>query len=176
MAMPKTNVGTVLPTNYVWDIQELQSIDLDPKFKELLIRLYQNLNIMALTVNNKDTGIYQLNEFSTNQTYFPNPANNSTTPQTASTRQVLRWTYLIPNLGAVATVPHNIAITANTTFVKIYGVANDTAGKRYYPLPWASAAGLTNIEVVVNATNIVITNNSGLTFAIAYIVLEYLQS
>jgi len=176
MAIPKTNIGTVLPTNYIWDIQELQSIDLDPKFKELLIRLYQNLNIMAVTVNNKDTGVYQRNEFATNQTYFPNPANNSSTVQGPSNRQVLRQTYMRSNVAGADAFNHNITVTANTTFTRIYGVGNDTTGNNYYPFPWASAAGATNVELKVNATQVVITNNSGITFTTVYIVVEYLQS
>jgi hypothetical protein len=175
MAAP-SNQGASLPSNYIWDIQEIQQVNVDPRLKELLIRLYQNLNIMALTINMKDTAIYQLIEVMNGQSYFPNPLNNSTTPVAASNRTVFRKTFLINNMGASATILHNITVTSLTTFTRIYGVANDTSGNNYYPIPWASAAGATNIEIKVNATQIVITNNSTITFSTVYVVLEYIQT
>lgn len=178
-----TQYGAFVNTTSVWDVQQLQQVDVtSPEFKELLVRLYQNVNNIALILNIKDTGMYQTSEFVNGQLFFPNPNNSSMTAAYPANRQIFRKVINFPQvlgvaLGAGATaINHNINVTAATTFTRIYGVANDTAGNNYYPLPWASAAGATNIEVVVNATQVVVTNNSGITFDFCYVILEYIQS
>lgn len=171
-----SQISAQIPTNFIWDMQQLQQTDADPKLKELLIRMYQNLGLMATVLNVKSTGQYPLMETVNSELYFPNPANNSSTAAYPAQRQVLRQTYLITNLAGAAAINHNIFITAKTTFTRIQACASDTVGKNYYSIPWASAAGATNIEIKVNATQIVITNNSGITFQVCYVVLEYIQN
>lgn len=172
--------GVFVNQNYVWDIQQLQETDLSPQVKELLIRLYQNINNISLALNLKDTGIYPVTETVNGQFYFQNPANNSTTPARANLRTVYRKVINIdsalPNTGTVA-IPHNIICTAVTTFTRIYGVANDTTGFNYIPLPYASPVLANNIELKVDANNVtIITGSNRSNFNITYIVLEYLQS
>ena len=66
-----TQYGAFVPTNLIWDVQQLQSVDVNsPEFKELLVRLYQNINNIALVLNIKDTGMYQLSEFVNGQLFF----------------------------------------------------------------------------------------------------------
>lgn len=167
--------GSFVPTNLVWDVAQLQEIDVtSPEFKELLVRLYQNINNIANVLNIKDTGIYNNSFFSVNgQLYFPNPVNNSSTPDRPAMRQVFRQVFIVPAGG---TLLHKLPINANWQFTRIYGVANDPVGNNYYPLPWASAAGATNIELKVNLTQIVITNNSGIAFPNFLVVLEWIDS
>jgi hypothetical protein len=44
------NIGSFVPTSYVWDVARLYEIDVNSdEFKELLVRLYQNLNLIANT-------------------------------------------------------------------------------------------------------------------------------
>ena len=75
-----TQYGAFVPNTFIWDVQQLQQVDLNsPEFKELLVRLYQNLNLMANVINVKETGMYPLEEFNTGNSWFPNPANNSST-------------------------------------------------------------------------------------------------
>ena len=114
-----------------------------------------------------------MQEFVTGAQWF-NKVQNQTPNQPL--RSEYRSVYNVGTLGAGATtVAHNLAITSTWTFTDIYGAASDTTGNNYYPLPFASAAGATNIELRVDGTNIVITNNSGVTFSTCYVVLEYLK-
>lgn len=178
-----TQYGAYIPSSYLFDVQQLYQTDVNsPEFKELLVRLYQNVNSIALLLNVKDTGMYQITELVNGQLYFSNPANNSSTTAAANPalRQVLRkvinYTTALPNTAAV-TIAHGITCTAKTTFTRIYGVANDLTGLNYIPLPFASPTDVDNIELKVDATNVTITTGSNRTnFTITYLVLEYLQT
>lgn len=173
--------GAYVPTTLVWDLGQIEQIDINsPEFKELLVRLYQNINNIAMVLNIKDTGKYVVSEFVNGQTFFSNPALSSGTDQVAEDRQVLRkviyYDQALPNTGTIA-IAHGITCTAVTTFTRIYGVANDTTGKNYIPLPYASPTLANNVELKVDATNVTIStgsNRSNLTKT--YIILEYLQS
>ncbi len=176
-----TQYGAFVPTNYIFDVQQLQSVEVtSPEFKELLVRLYQNINTMALVLNVKDTGMYQVTELVNGQLYFSNPNNNSSTVAAPALRQVYRkvinYTTGLPNTTSVA-IPHNIVCTAATTFTRIYATSSDTAGKNYIPIPYASPTLANNIELKVDATNVtIITGSNRSNFTQTYIVLEYLQS
>ena len=54
----------------------------------------------------------------------------------------------------------------------IYGAATNTTTLVGYPLPFASATN-NNIEVSVTATQVLINNNSGVTFTDSQVTLEY---
>ena len=51
MALNVQTLGTQLPTTYIWDVSQIQNLNISSDFKELLIRLYQNLNTMANVIN-----------------------------------------------------------------------------------------------------------------------------
>lgn len=174
------NTGAFIPTNWIWDVQQLYQVEVtSPEFKELLVRLYQNINNMALVLNIKDSGYYNTSQFINGQLYFPNPALNSSTAQTPEFRQVYRT---VVNFGALPntatkTSPHGITCNAQTSFTRIYGCASDPVGLTYIPLPYASATAADNIELFVDATNVnVITSANYSAYTITYIVLEYLQN
>lgn len=181
MANPANQYGAFVPTNYIWDVQQIQEANVNsPEFKELLVRLYQNVNNIALVLNVKDTGMYPVTETINGQLYFPNPANNSSTAAYPAMRQVYRkvinYTTALPNTGA-AVIPHGIVCTPVTTFTRIYATANDPVGKNYIPIPYASPTLANNIELKVDATNVtIITGSNRTNFTITYIVLEYMQS
>jgi hypothetical protein len=174
----QSNPGLFVPTTNVWDVSSLYSIDINsPAFRELLVRLYQNLNNMSLALNLKDSGYYVLQEFLNGQAYFQNPALGSLTPTAPVLRQVFRLVVNFPGLAlGVNTQLHGLTITTGYSFTRIYATASDTAGFNYYPIPFASAGGGANIEIRVDAINIIITNNSGVTFDKCYAVLEYIKS
>jgi len=56
----------------------------------------------------------------------------------------------------------------------MYGVGNDTVGFNYYPFD-SSGVG-NNIEIIGNATQITVTNHTGITFNVTYIVVEFLKN
>ena len=173
------NFGSFVPTTFVWEIQQLQSSNIDPNIKDILVRLYQNLNQMALVLNTKDSAIYDLSEFLTGQVYFPDPTLNSTTPQAPTQRQTYR---LVINFGALPntatkSVAHGLTIQGNWTFTRIYGVAtNPSTG--FIPIPYASVTDAAhNVELYIDATNVNIKTGIDLTaYTICYVVIEYLKN
>lgn len=180
MSKQSIQVGSFIPTTNVWDPSIIYSTNLDPQLQEILVRLYQNLNLMAIAVNTKDTGYYVTSEFVNGQLFFPNPINNSSTATTPTFRQVWRkvinYATNLPNTGT-ATIPHNIPINTGFTFTRIYATASDTTGLNYIPIPYASASGTSNIEIRIDATNVYITTASNRTnFNQTYIVLEFIKS
>lgn len=175
---PQVPFGSFVPTTNVWQISQIQSLNVDPNLKDLLIRLYQNINLISTVLNTKDSGLYPLSEFINGQQYFPNPSLNSGTAQQPSQRQVFRT---VVNFGALPNaaqknVAHNITITATTTFTRIYGAASDSTDGTYIPLPFASTVLNDNIVVVISNTNVqILTASDYSAYTSSYIVLEYIK-
>jgi hypothetical protein len=175
------NTGAFVPNNWIWDVQQIPEINVNSaEFKELLVRMYQNLNLMNIVLNIKDSGYYNTSQFINGQLFFPNPALNSSTAQTPEFRQVYR---LVVNFGALPntatkTVPHGITCNAQTSFTRIYGCATKpTAPFEYIPLPYASATLVNNIELFVDSTNVnIVTAADYSAYTITYVILEYLQN
>ena len=140
MAKPG-DFGSYIPTTNIWDPTELYQSDIDPKLKEILIRMYQNLNRMSLVVNSKETGIYtDLFEFVNSQSWFPNPNTNSSTSTSPTSRNdfrtVINYRVALPENGTVA-IPHGITFITPVTFTRIYATATNSAGLTAIPLPFA---------------------------------------
>jgi len=167
------NTGIYIATTDVYEINQILDANLSLEdIKLLMVRLYQNLNAMALALNLKDSAMYVENQFVNNQMFFSTDADNPD-----NLRNVFRLVVDVGAVGAGATtVAHNLTILSTWQFTRIYGVVNNTTTGNYYPIPWASAAGATNIELRVDNTNVVITNNSGLVFTTCYVILEWLKN
>lgn len=178
----QTNPGAFVPTTNIWDVSRLYEVEVgSPEFKELLVRLYQNVNNIALSLNIKDTGYYVQNEFVNGQAYFPNPALSSTTATQPTYRQVFRAVVnfgALPNAGAKS-VAHGIPVTASVTtfsFTRIYATATDQTARSFIPIPYVSLAAA-NIEISVDATNVTITTQSNRSsYTLCYVVLEYIKA
>jgi hypothetical protein len=174
--------GAFLQTTQMWDVAQIEQVEVNSKeFKELIVRMHQQINNIVNVLNIKDTGKYVTDEFVNGQVFFSNPALSSATAQVPEDRQVLRkviyYDTALPNNAATPGIPHGITCTSQTTFTRIYGVANDTTGKNYIPLPYASPTLANNIELKVDATNVtIITGSNRTNFTITYIVLEFLQN
>jgi hypothetical protein len=174
------NTGSFIATSNIWDVSQIYSTEVTkPEFKELLVRLFQNLNNMALSVNGKDAGIYHTDEFVNGQTFFPNPALNSTTASKPEQRQVYRKVInfgALPNTAAKP-VAHGLSVNKAVSFTRIYATATDPVGLTYLPIPYASPVLANNIELSVDTTNVTITTGSNRSaFTTCYVVLEYLKS
>lgn len=169
----QSNIGAFIATTNVWDVQSIQSSDIDPKLKELFVRLYQNINNISIILNLKDTGFYTNDAFLTGQQYFPNPQG-----QTQDYRQVLRATIdfgALPN-ATTKSVAHNIAITNDFLFTRIYGCSTNPSTS-YIPLPLASPVLNENIKLEVDGTNVTITTGIDRTaYTSCYVVLEYITA
>lgn len=182
------NTGLYVPTTSVYDIGRIYELDVNSdEFKELLVRLYQSVNNIAVPLNQKDSGLYQTQEFVDGQVWF-NPQSTSINEGRVDFRTVVNFGPL-PN-ATQKSVPHNIPIDqANNTvamtnpysFTRIYGVASrqsTATGLIYLPLPFASAVSVAdNIELYADDTDVVITTGTDYSsFTICYVVLEYLKN
>ena len=175
---PVQDDGLFIPTTDVYDTGQIAEIEVNsPEFKDLLVRLYQNLNVMATAVNWKDSGFYDTLEFVNGQVFYPNPAN-------AVSQVDLRPVYRkVVNFGALTagakTVNHGLPVNAAYTWTRIYAAATDPVALTGIPIPYASAVDVAhNIELSVDSTNVIITSggNDYSNYTICNVVLEYLKT
>ncbi len=170
--------GSFIPTTQVWDVSEVYSTDVNSaQFKELIVRLYQNMNLSATAGNTKDAGIYDTEEFVNGQSFFPSTATNSSVNSAPIRRQVFRK---VINFGALPnnttkSVAHGLIVTSGYTFTRIYGCAS-TPSTIFIPLPYASGTSADIIELFVDGTNVSIkTGADKTTYTVCYVILEYLK-
>jgi hypothetical protein len=173
------NPGAFVPTNLIWDVQQLYSVDVNtPEFKELLVRLYQNINNIALVLNIKEGGYYSPQEFLNGQLYFPNPTATNDGSGTQY-RQVFRTVVnfgTLPN-ATTKSVAHNLDINSSYSFTRIYGATSTPQATLFYPLPFASTTLNQTIQLTVDDTNVNITTAIDYVgFTTTYVVLEYLKN
>jgi len=164
------NTGSFVPTTNVWDVTRLYETEVNsPEFKELLVRLYQNINNMSLVLNTKVSGYYINEEFVSSKLFY-NP--NSTNP--LDLRPGFVKTINTGALGAGLTaVNHDLGVTATWQWISINGAATDTIGLVGNPIPFVGAAG--NIEVSVTSTQVLITNTTGIAFTDSQVTIEYIK-
>lgn len=175
MAYPEQdNTGLFLPTTNIWDVipEDAQTVTVD-MFKELLLRLHQNMSNTSMAVDLKDTGFYALTEFVNGQSFFPDPALDSTTLQSPVQRQVFRKVIdfgTLPNTGTL-TVPHGLTITSAWSFTRIYATASDQIALKYIPVPSLG------VNLTVDATNVIITTTANFSnYTECYVVLEFIKT
>jgi hypothetical protein len=183
--MEQNNVGLFIDTTQIWD-EYLQAAQGDIDSRELFLRLYQNINKIAIALNLKDSGLYSQTEFVNGQqwcpineiTNFVGTVGSASNQLNAEPRQVYRKIVFCGALlnAAAKTIPHGIEVTDTTKFVRIYGAANtiNTAvNKLYKPIP---CTGVNPIDLLVNQTSIILTTTTNLTaFNEVWVVLEYLK-
>lgn len=176
MAAPRT--GYFVPTTFSWEIEAAQDLNIDPQLKELIVKLYQHINILSLALNAKDTGYYATEEFVNGQQFFPNPTLSSSTSRSPVQRQVFRKVIdfgALPNT-ATKSVAHGITMGAGFTLTRLYGAATNPSTS-YIPLPFASPTALAdNIQLDMDATNINITTGKNQTaYTTCYVVIELIK-
>lgn len=179
MAIPQNigqDVGLFVQTTNVWDdVARINTTDVNsPEFKELLVRLYQNINNIALVLNIKDSGYYVQSEFVNGQLFFPPIAPVSINQ---NFRQVYRKVINFGTLPNTATksVAHEIVVNSSTSFTRIYATATDPIAFSFIPIPFTELLG-NEISIDVDATNVNISTNVDRTnYTICYVVLEYLK-
>ena len=164
----QNNLGMYVENTFVWEIDLLQDIDVSsPAFKELLVRLYQNLNKVVLALNKKDSGLYPYREFQTGKIY------NLDQP-------IYRMTVAcgtLPN-NTTLVVPHGIVVENSLFWIYIGGAATDQVALTGIPLPYTETSVSTAaINVAVDNTNIYITTTSDYSaYTISQIMLEFVKS
>lgn len=181
--MAGQNKGYFLPTTQSWDSTELYEADVNSKkFKELIVRMSQNLGLMAQQVNQKTSGIYDTQEFASGDTFFPNPSYSSTGSTFASFRPVFRKvvnmlpTGTLPNAGTL-TVAHGLTFSSSVIGVGLTGTATDATGTSMISLPYASPVLVNNIELKIDATNVyIITGSDRTNYTKCYVIIEFLKN
>jgi len=179
MANP-SEYGLYVPSTFIFDVTQLSQVDVNsPEFKELLVRLYQNINTICIALNLKDSAYYDTLEFVNGQLWFPNPLLTSATATKPQFRQVYRKVVnfgVLPNT-ATKTVAHNIPVKRGYAFTRIYGTATDQIGLTQLPLPYASPVLVNAVELFVTATDVSITTGSNRTnYTVCSVVLEYIKN
>lgn len=138
-----------------------------PEFRAAFLQLYRQL---SYTVNIKQIGVFDLQEFLSGEQWF-----TAGDPQTK--RQTFRKAFNIGAIatGATSTTAHGI--TNISSFTHIYGTAV-TDVVDYRPLPYVSTAALNQqTSLTVTATNIVIVNGAAApNITSSIVVLEYLKN
>lgn len=176
---PQSNPGLFVPITNIWDPSTLYSLDINsPEFKELLVRLYQNINSISTALNLKDSAYYVETEFLSGQLFFPNPALSSTTTQIpvfrGGFRKVINFGAL-PNTGTISQ-PHGLMITNTYSFTRIYGAATDQVNMSAVPIPYATTVPGDEIELWVDAVNVNIRTASDYSlYTVTYVILEYIK-
>lgn len=175
MANNINDFGLFIPTTTIFDLDRLYEVEVgSEEFKELLVRLYQTVNNIALATNVKTTGYFLNQEFVTGELYFNvnNDFNN------------LRPVYcMVVNFGALPaagtkSVAHGIPVTSTYSWVQIYATATNPGTPKGIPVPYTSATAIANnLEINADGTNVNIT--TGGTDYSAYtttlVVLKYIK-
>lgn len=184
--------GLFLPSTYTFDVAQIYQTDVNsPEFKELLVRMYQNINSIILSLNLKQSGIYDnTDEFVTGAVFYPRPGLTSTTEQESALRQEYVKPIdfgALPNAGNKS-VPHGIVFNSQTMFTHIYATATDStnlqaisinytdAGLVTVPPPTLTPSPLGNVQIYVNATDVWIRTTANLSnFDQCVVILKFLK-
>ena len=77
MAKYGSNLGVFVANTWILDVAKIGSVNVNaPEFKELLVRLYQNLSLMNNALNLKVSGYLIDSENVTGKLLFPDPASS----------------------------------------------------------------------------------------------------
>ncbi len=176
----QSNTGMFVNETYSWDIAQIQSVDVNSiAFKELLVRLYRNLNSISIALNQKETAIYPLAETVDNQQWFPNPSTSATTARQPQYRG--NWRTVV-NFGALPntatkSVAHKLTPTANWSWTKLEAYATDPITFNGLQIPFASPTLNENIKLTIDATNVNITTAIDYSaYTVCYVVIEMLKN
>lgn len=159
-------VGQYIGTTKILDTGVFYEIDVkSADFKEVLVQLSQAVNSIAMAVNSKESGQYYLTEFVNSNVYF-----NETSTSQLDLRPVFRKVVNVGALGAGAkNTAHGLTIGTTWSFTRMYGAASNTTTNNYYPIPGEL------LYLRCDATNVIVTNNTGQAFTKCTVVLEYLK-
>lgn len=181
MAFPfstPVNLGSYLPTTYVFDVSELQQMDVTSEaFKELIVRLYLNVNNMLKVLNTKDTGLYLTTTFNTGQAFYN--ANNQSDNNRTVFRTVVPFGAL-PN-AMNKSVAHNIPNLGTTWSLVRFDCESTNPNTLSIDIPgWDPTtfpAMLSPIMITFDPVNVNITTTSDMrAFTITWVTIEFIQT
>lgn len=162
-----------VPRYTVFEIQNVEGAS-DPK--KLVRALMLRMNRIIDTLNNKRMGARQLTPEANGESYAPSAS--STTGDPAYAMEQTYYAGPLANAGAI-TIAHGITWTATTYVVAKDAWATDTTNSYSIPLPYVDVSSTPvtgNIELYVDATNIVITSvGNASTFDKVIVTLRWIQ-
>lgn len=165
--------------------QQIRLDKLNSNRSDFNVNLRNYLNILSITLNNKESGYYSQEEILNGQLFFPDYTNYvSSTTGNLDYRPIYRKTIdtgALANAGTT-TIAHGItfypALPASTTFrlTRLYGAATDPTNHTMIPLPYSSPTLNENVSVYADGTNIYITTGINRTsFTKSQIVIEFIK-
>jgi hypothetical protein len=164
--------STFLPTTQIWDSTSISALPGSPdEMKQLIIKLYENINIISEVLNKKDTGIYDVNEYICGQVFYPTGA------KTNQFRVVYRKVVTFGALPAVTkAIAHGITFNNTCKATRIYGAATDLTSGSKIPLPYASPILADNIELWLDNTNVNMkTGKNRSAYTECDVIIEYVS-
>lgn len=172
-------IGAFVPTTQAWDpALSLRDKPSPEQLRELLVRLYQNINNISVVLNLKTTGYYPLDEFVTGELWYPDPSTITGSSQSNVYRQIYIKVIpfgTLPN-NTSASVAHGISFGTKYTLVQAYATANNTARTSMIPIPYASPTLANNISLEVTNTDVVITTGTNRTaYTTTNVVLKFIK-
>lgn len=168
--------GAYLPTTYIFDISDIQNIDVNSsEFKELIVRLYLNINNMLQILNIKDTGQYFLTTINTGQVFFN--VNNDFNMLRSIFRTVVNFGAL-PN-NTTKSVSHNIPNLGTTWSLVRFDCESTKPNTIAIDIPgWDPTNFPTSqnpIMITFDPTNVNITTTSNMSaWTITWVTLEFI--
>ena len=147
------------------EIFQVSKVYYSPNKETLLLNIFNKVNDIVYTINTKDTGIYNNEEFFTCQQWYVDRGQNQ--------KSILwRKAYNIGALPNSATIniAHGLPLTTDWDFIKIYGTAKDPIAIQSIPL------SNPNISIMISTVNINITTTANLSaYTNTKIILEYIK-
>jgi hypothetical protein len=166
------NTGNYVQQTPVFDVSRIYQTDVNStEFKELIVKLTQEVNNHAICLNNKISGMYLTEEFVSGKLLF-NPNSSSQLDLRACFIEVVNVGPLGPG---ITPANHGLTVTNTWKWLFIGGAATNTNTLVGYPITFGGAAN-NNIGVNVTNTQVIVNNNSGVTFTDSYVVLEYVKN
>ena len=164
--------------NFVQSTIDFTSIDANnPEFK---LKLYQALNQIILSLNQKSSGLYQFDETVDNNLWAPDPSTvDSTAAQTATQKAEFRKVIdfgALPN-NSEKPIAHGIAFDSAFTMTGLYATTTNPTTLNYRPIPYVSDDATELITLRADGANVYIeTFKNQTAFTRTFVVLQYLKN
>jgi len=173
-----TDQGNFIATMPNFDVKSM-SVNSE-EFTEFLVILTQTVNDIALAINYKESGFYDIYEFLTGKTLYADPALTASTPEQPYRpgifRKCFHYTTALPAAPGIVPVAHGLAMDATWKVIDLWGTTFDSTANVWYKLPYAGVAA-DSIALYADFTNIYIqTQSDRSACTLTNLVIEYTKS
>ncbi len=150
-------------------------------FPEYDVKLRQYLNIISVSLNTKDSGLYTDQEIITGQQFLPIYSTDSSS--SLNYRDVFRKVIdfgILPD-STSKSIAHNISTTEDYSIVKLYATATDPAASTLQtaiPIPYVNvAAPADGVQLDMDSTDVIITTTTAnyTSYTRCFIIVEYIK-